>query len=291
MDMSKFQTFEKYKFHDGGATSPVAVMLEDDDSTIEAHIKHLLGRNFSLYVTPDPMVAKRLYRTLRNEAIYFFDMHMTRFKRIGSRDTKSGVIVGFALICDITDDGRKDRIRFCSTLTEFESEKSTNSYMRMVENNGQPIINIRKDNEFAKFEELVSKYEAVYSQEIKVKAIKRNVEALASGYTRLAPADANAENQIPSIFGYPGVDSNLWHKDRDAVYKHFSAPDRERCEVLAYILEGLILFFGDEDVESQSHWLSTKREEMSHRSAWELICSGSMSELFFVANFVNRVLG
>lgn len=162
-------------------------------------------------------------------------------------------------------------------------------HIRFVRNEGQRIEVIRKDRGFSEFCEFVETYEANYSKGIKERILRKNVNALTKSYSKILPDGRAAIG--PQIFGYTGADEKIWQEENEMVLHCFSAADKERLEVLAYIREGLILFFGDNDHASQSNWIGLKREELGARSVWGLISSGSMADLFLAANFVNRVLG
>ncbi len=284
------EQFDEYAFHSAGEFAPLAVLLDDKRATLDEHLEFLNSRHFSFYLTEDVDVARKLHKELKNDAIYFFDMHMNSVKEINGRPTNNGVTVGFTLICDITDDGKRNRLKHCATLTEYTMLADTERYFNAVKENGQEIGRIRKDTGLREFEACIDQYTIDYFESIKNRMIRRNVTALVKAYTEIAPPNFNPE-EMSDLFGYVAADRRIWEQDQASLFQYFSLPDQERLEALAYIREGLILFFGSGDVEGQRNWISTTRTELNNRSVWELLISGSMADLYFATNFVNRVIG
>lgn len=284
------EKFDEFAFHNAGDFAPLAVLLDDKEATVAEHMEFLSSKNFSFYLTDDVEVARKLHRELKNDAVYFFDMHMNAVKEINGRSTNEGVTVGFTLICDITNDGQKNRLKHCATLTEYTMPPETEQYFNAVENNGQLIENVRKDTGFELFESCIRRYEDEYLKTIKGRMVKRNVRALEKAYAEIAPRWFNVR-ELSGLFGFVAADRTIWEQNQTEIFKCFSLPEQERLEALAYIREGLILFFGPSDIESQRNWMSTARNELDGKRVWDLLISGSMADLYAAANFVNRVIG
>jgi hypothetical protein len=279
------------RFFNAGIIAPTAVLCDDKPETVEPYWDYFCERGFNTILTKTVDSARAFFRQLNNDAAYLFDMHMPP-KKIGKRTTAGGTAVGLALIYDITSDGTGSLIDHCATLTAYKTTDAELGEYDFLEERGQKIARISKNDDLEGFEEFVAGYEKSYISTIRIEQGRRNVKAVRMAFGELShAAGTDAEDEIAAILGYRGVDKLIWHKNFDAILSTASADFRERIEALYYIKHGLALHFGVNEIEEQREWAQMKRDELGGRSVWSCLTSGEIDQLFAVTSLVNRTIG
>lgn len=282
-----------YKLYSAGVFAPKGVILDNKFETVEKHKDYLLSRGYTVLLTSKVSVVQDFFKKIGGVAVYLFDMHMRRYKYIGERDTEKGLATGVTLISDLTEDGQ-NHIPFVATLTEHDSEEAGKVTYKVLERNGQSVARLSKNKSFDEFKEFISLYEMDYINEFKKELLEQNMVAMELAYSELSKSSGDALSlEIAAILGYTGVDAELWlkKKNRTKIFQAAANDVKDRVETLAYIKDGLMAHFGDENVSAQQNWVHRERSELRNRSAWDHLTSGKSSGVNLVSSYVNRVLG
>ena len=193
------------------------------------------------------------------------------------------------MIADLTEDGTKNQIAHCATLTEYAPEDAAKKSYAVLERRGQQIKKLNKNEKFDEFVKFIDEYERQYLENYKGEMALSSISALSRAYEPLARASV-WESDFASMLGYSGARGRIFEKERELVAKTASIDLEDRIEALTYIRKGLFLHF-DDDTDAQKAWLDESRPELGGSSAWECLTSGEMDGVVLVANYVNQVIG
>jgi hypothetical protein len=213
---------------------------------------------------------------------------MNKVKRIGTRDTLRGLAVGLTVISDITNDGRNSKIDFCATLSAYDAEDEVETIYSVLSGQGQNIVRINK-RDLSEFEAFIAKYEDAFYTEIELELLRKNIKVLTEQFKKLSKSPKGDED-VAALLGYSRGDARKWLADPNAVIRNSGADLKERIEALAYVLHGLMLHFENEPNEQQA-WLYTKRADLGRKRPWDVLTSGSLTDVYQITSLVNRVIG
>ncbi len=59
----QLEKFDEFAFNNGGDFAPLAVLLDDKETTVTEHMEFLSSKNFSFYLTDDVEVARKLHKS------------------------------------------------------------------------------------------------------------------------------------------------------------------------------------------------------------------------------------
>lgn len=285
--------FEGYQYHNAGIISPCAAILDNSKESVQYYIDYLIENKFSVFLTNEPEMIKKFRKEKKDDVMYILDMHMRNIPDVGGVTTFQGTAVGLAVICKLTNFGRKNRIEHCAVLTEFDDNESAVDMFENLRSHGQNVERLRKGTEKDKIDKFVGaieKYSVHYLENVKYRTLKRNVRALARAYAELSPK-ATVDQMEARLFGYTGVEESIWKHQSDRIIELSGQGMKERIEALAYIREAILLSFGSHDKEIQRSWIMEPRPELRNNSVWDMVTSGSIADIFEACSFVNRVLG
>jgi hypothetical protein len=278
---------DAFEYYNMGPFAPSVILLDDDLDTVAPHKEFLLERKISTLITRDHQVAIEAYKQQGNSAAYAFDNHMNKIRRVGDRDTGKGLAVGLAIVSHLTNDGTENTINHCATISGYTTEPDAQEIYDVLADNGQYVEKIDKNNieDFARF---ITRYQRDFIENIEFRLLSQNIDAVRNSYCELSESK-HFETDLAAMMGYVDNDSRKWLENQESIIRNSGSDIKERISALAYIKHGLLLHF--DDVAEQTDWIRCSRAELGGSSAWELLTSGNLNDLFMVASFVNRVIG
>ncbi len=279
---------DAFEYYNMGPFAPSVILLDDDLETVVPHKEYLLDRKISTLITRDHQVAIEAYKQQGNSAAYAFDNHMNKIRRVGDRDTGKGLAVGLAIVSHLTNDGTENTINHCATISGYATEPDAQEIYDVLADNGQHVEKIDKNNieDFARF---VTRYQKDFIENIEFRLLSQNIEAVRNSYCEFSKSKS-FETDLAAMMGYVDNDSRKWLENQESIIRNSGSDIKERIGALAYIKHGLLLHF-DDDVAQQADWIHSSRTELGDSTAWDLLTSGNLNDLFMVASFVNRVIG
>lgn len=284
---------KNYVAYHGGIAAPTATFLEDIYDSIQDYVQYLIDDKFNILVTKDPEIVINQYKTIGNKSLYSFDTKMDNVPQmIHGRPTHRGASAGPATIGSITNDGEENHIDFCAALSEYDDIEEANTTYKILEENGQKIHKIHKENHgnIEEFEKLVILYKKTFELNYKPKIMEEYFSAIEKSYGDISRHGKDYPI-LTTLLGYFDTDAEIWSARRADGENVYGEDTKERIEALRYIKEGLMSALGPENISEQADWMYEKRGRLNGKSAWDMLETGRSDDLRAVAALVNRVLG